>query len=73
MHTTFNSRNPTYDEILTLLENIDAGNVEGYSETSIEEIRQFVVSLAQQGMLLNEYAANIELQNDILGLLHRRR
>ncbi len=64
----FEDFNLTYDDILKLLQDIEEEKIEGVSEEKIERITHFIAFLAQKGMLPGEYAANIELENDIAAL-----
>ena len=58
----------TYDEILRLLDDIESGKIEQYSEEQLDRINQFIVFLAERGTLPGEYAANVGLHNDIVAL-----
>ncbi len=64
----FEDFNLTYDEILKLLQDIEEEKIEEISEEKIERITHFIAFLAQKGMLPGEYAANMELENDIAAL-----
>src|ERR1700730_4376526 len=68
----FEDFNLTYDEILKLLQDIEEENIEGISEEKIEKITLFIAFLAQKGMLPGEYAANVELENDIAALFENK-
>ena len=64
----FDEFNLTYEEILTLLQDIENESIAEPSEEKIEAITHFIAFLAQKGMLPDDYAANVELENDIAAL-----
>lgn len=57
----------TYDEILSLLQDIETGRITP-SEDQLERMTHFIAFLAQQGILPGDYAANAALQTDIAAL-----
>src|SRR3984957_10542762 len=65
---SFGDINFTYDEILKLLQDIEEERIEGLSEEKIDRITHFIAFLAEQGKLPEDYAANVELENDIAAL-----
>jgi len=65
----FEDFNLTYDDILKLLQDIEEEKLEEVSEEKIERITHFIAFLAEKGMLPGDYAANVELKNDIAALL----
>src|ERR1700722_7181686 len=65
---SFGDINFTYDGILQLLQDIEEERIEGLSEEKIDRITHFIAFLAEQGKLPGDYAANIELENDIAAL-----
>jgi hypothetical protein len=58
----------SYDDMLRLLEDIEAGRIEHYSEEKLNELGRFVVVLAEQGILPGNVAAHAALQTDIAAL-----
>src|SRR3984957_16197144 len=65
---SFGDINFTYDGILQLLQDIEEERIEGLSEEKIDRITHFIAFLAEQGKLPGDYAANVELENDIAAL-----
>lgn len=65
--TPWNGFTLTYDEILRLLQEIEAGKLTP-SEEQLDRITHFIAFLAQQGVLPGDYAANAALQTDIAAL-----
>src|SRR5579862_3296402 len=68
----FEEFNLTYDDILKLLQDIEEEKLEEISEERLERITHFIAFLAQKGMLPGEYAANVELENDIAVLFENK-
>jgi hypothetical protein len=68
----FDEFNLTYDEILKLLQDIENERLEDLSEEKVDRITQFIAFLAQKGMLPEDNAANIELENDIAALFENK-
>jgi len=64
----FNGFKLSYDEILQLLQDIEAGKIDSFSEERLEKISHFMACLAEKGMLPRDYAANAILENDIAAL-----
>lgn len=56
--------NLTYDDILDLLQDIEAEVIEDFSEEQSNKISHFITFLARQGTLHGDYAALARLQND---------
>jgi tetratricopeptide (TPR) repeat protein len=61
----------SYDDILNFMESIENGNLESECNLAdLERINQFLVELAREGILPNEFEEAYVLENDIQELLY---
>ncbi|MCK4935093.1 MAG: hypothetical protein KAR79_05850, partial [Simkaniaceae bacterium] len=61
----------TYDEILIMLDELESGEFEKkYSTTQIEQVNEYLVFLATEGLLPEEFEEEITLEEDIEDLMY---
>ncbi|HEY5235396.1 MAG TPA: hypothetical protein VIJ14_04385, partial [Rhabdochlamydiaceae bacterium] len=67
---TLNGHDYSYDDVLTLLDQIESGALEKIcSDEDLDRINEFLASLAQEGMFSDDHNDNYELACDIQDLL----
>ncbi|MCK4934608.1 MAG: hypothetical protein KAR79_03385, partial [Simkaniaceae bacterium] len=61
----------TYDEILLMLDELESGEFEKkYSSAQLEQVNEYLITLAREGILPGEFEEEITLEEDIYELMN---